>query len=487
MSMEVFEDDRWLHLMSAARMQELLPVIDRIRTAMVDATFNSGDVDERARHHFMTHTLPCAVAAIMDRADLDDGPAQTFLMHCIQFFITTLDRETDNEALLEALRPVLLFRPQAVHSHRGRQPTSGPYDFYISNMQNAGAVGAAYEIQGAPSLYREYNRDRRRRQVAARLIEQQEKEEAEGNGGAAKVSSPGNADPAEQEALPRPANASAAESPSCEQSPRRHSSVGVGRADGEMGREDSEDDLIGARQRAAATAVSASAEVAKAASGKGRGPSTSSSSSSSSAQPQAADMEVEAAAQHPPDAKLRGPKLQLGTDGETPAQEVREEGAAADGRDGENGLGGDRGDAKDRKGPLRSAGGEREPVDAVRESPAAKRPPGRSDLEEEEGSGDRADSSAEGGVGRDRGGGRSSRGTAGPSDAPAGGVTRDPGETQEEDDRQLAAAVALSQEGSASHDGTRKGEHDDGGGVEATEKRTGVRHDEQEHGKNAGV
>lgn len=58
MSMAVFEDDRWLHLMSAGRMQELLPVIDRIRTAMVDATFNSSDIDERARHHFMTHTLP---------------------------------------------------------------------------------------------------------------------------------------------------------------------------------------------------------------------------------------------------------------------------------------------------------------------------------------------------------------------------------------------------------------------------------------------
>ncbi|CAN0506849.1 unnamed protein product, partial [Ectocarpus sp. 12 AP-2014] len=133
MSMTIFDDDRWLHLMSVGRMQQLLPIIDRIQAAMVASTFNSTADSERARHHFATHTLPCAVTAVMGRADLEkDNPAQVFLMHCIQFFLATL--EMDNEALLEALRPVLLFRPQATQNHRLRPRTNGPYDFYVNNM-----------------------------------------------------------------------------------------------------------------------------------------------------------------------------------------------------------------------------------------------------------------------------------------------------------------------------------------------------------------
>lgn len=53
---------------------------------------------------------------------------------CTPLLFLSREQETENEAILEALRPVLLFRPQAVHSPRGRQPTGGPYDFYISNM-----------------------------------------------------------------------------------------------------------------------------------------------------------------------------------------------------------------------------------------------------------------------------------------------------------------------------------------------------------------
>lgn len=58
MNMTIFDDDRWLHLMSVGRMQQLLPIIDRIQAAMVASTFNSTADNERARHHFATHTLP---------------------------------------------------------------------------------------------------------------------------------------------------------------------------------------------------------------------------------------------------------------------------------------------------------------------------------------------------------------------------------------------------------------------------------------------
>lgn len=40
----------------------------------------------------------------------------------------------DNETLMEALRPVMVFRPAAANNPRIRAPTNGPYDFYSGNM-----------------------------------------------------------------------------------------------------------------------------------------------------------------------------------------------------------------------------------------------------------------------------------------------------------------------------------------------------------------
>ncbi|CAN0052138.1 unnamed protein product, partial [Ectocarpus sp. 12 AP-2014] len=164
-----------------------------------------------------------------------DNPAQVFLMHCIQFFLATL--EMDNEALLEALRPVLLFRPQATQNHRLRPRTNGPYDFYVNNMQSAGAGGTLFEIQGAPSLYREYYRQRRRQLAAARALEEQEARGGQRGGGRSDCTggAPSSAGgPAKQGGSPPPLRDD----------------------DGDaMMDEDSEDDLIGPR---AAPAVAAS-------------------------------------------------------------------------------------------------------------------------------------------------------------------------------------------------------------------------------------
>ncbi|CAM9280371.1 unnamed protein product, partial [Discosporangium mesarthrocarpum] len=102
-------------------------VLECFDHCMVAATFNTFEVP-KAQKIFERKILPSAVVSLMMRSDVvDEVHVSEFLQHAIQFFLRTIER--DNMELLEALRPVLVYRHPDDRLVRARSE-SGPYEFY---------------------------------------------------------------------------------------------------------------------------------------------------------------------------------------------------------------------------------------------------------------------------------------------------------------------------------------------------------------------